>query len=133
MAHLLIVEDDLLVQRSLMRALRSHTCVAASNGLEALKCLAQRGFDLIISDVDMPIMNGIDFYKSAREIFPNLRIIFRTGSNVPGLGSLGVPVLPKDWPLATILEEIDVHLGAGVIGEDGTAAQSTALSKVGRR
>ncbi len=132
MAHLLIVEDDPAVQRSLMRDLRAHTCVAASNGVEALRLLGTQAFDLVISDVDMPVMNGLDFYQKARELFPDLRIIFRTGSKVPGIPALGALVLSKDWPLDDLLVVINSHLGLGVTHTDG-ATQGKTLSEMGRR
>src|SRR4051812_28456344 len=118
MAHLLIVEDDPLVQRSLMRALRGHVCVAASNGREALRLLGFQAFDLVITDVDMPVMNGVDFYKRVRELYPDLRIIFRTGSKVPGLAQIGVPVLSKDSPLSNVRDLIESYVGLGVTPED---------------
>lgn len=111
MAHLLIVEDDPIVQRSLIRALRDHICVAASNGLEALRLLSTHAFDLVISDVDMPGMNGVDFYRRARELFPRLRIIFRTGSKYPGLVEVGAPIIPKDGPLSDMLGVIESYVG----------------------
>lgn len=117
MAHLLIVDDDPVVQRSLIRALHEHTCATASNGMEALALLASSVFDLIITDVDMPVMNGIDFYRKASMAYPGLEILFRTGSNVDGLGELGVPILPKDWPLPKVIDEIEQALGVGA--EDG--------------
>jgi CheY-like chemotaxis protein len=133
MASLLIVDDDLMVQRALIRALREHICVAACNGCEALRLLGVQPFDLVISDVDMPVMNGLDFYRKARELFPNLRIIFRTGSKVPGLASIGVPVLPKDWPLTDTLEAIDSFVTRGVTHMDAGTLQGKALSEMGGR
>lgn len=128
MARLLIVEDDPLVQRTWMRAFRSHTCVVANNGLEALKCLNQQHtFDLIISDVDMPLMNGIDFYRQLEQRFPEMKLVFLTASNVAGLEALGTPILSKDWPLAKILETVTLHLGVAPWVDAGET-----ISKMGR-
>jgi CheY-like chemotaxis protein len=131
MAYLLIVDDDPLVQRSLIRALHEHTCIPASNGLEALGCLEVYMFDLVITDVDMPVMNGIDFYLRACSDFPGLEILFRTGSNVEGLYDLGVPVLPKSWPLPKVVSQIEQLLG--VETEHGNhQASRQALFEMGR-
>ena len=119
MAHLLIVEDDPVVQRSLMRALRDHVCIAASNGIEALRLLRTYTFDLVLTDVDMPIMNGIDFFRCARERFPELPIVFRTGSKVDGLAALGAPVVPKESPRSSVLELVEAYVGHdGVVLRD---------------
>lgn len=131
MAYLLIVDDDPVIQRSLMRVLRDHICIAASNGLEALRLLKTQAFDLVVTDVDMPVMNGVDFYRRARDLFPDLRIIFRTGSKVPGLASTGAPVLSKDWPLSSVREAIESYVACGVLPMN--AGQGEALSEVGGR
>jgi CheY-like chemotaxis protein len=132
MAHLLIVEDDPVIQRSLIRALRDHICVVASNGLEALRMLGSEAFDLVITDVDMPIMNGVDFYRRARKLFPALQIIFRTGSKVPDLASLGAPVLSKEWPLSTVLDAVDSYCGLGGVSARDVG-KGQAVSEVGGR
>jgi CheY-like chemotaxis protein len=131
MAFLLIVEDDPVVQRSLIRALRGHNCITASNGLEALEWLEAYKFDLVITDVDMPIMNGIDFYRKASCSFPDLEILFCTGSNVPGLHELGVPVLSKDWPLLEVVSRIERLLGVETDHGSLQAARQ-ALLEMGR-
>lgn len=133
MALLLIVDDDPVVRRSLIRALRPHVCVAAGNGRQALNSLFLHAFDLIISDVDMPVMSGVDFYMQARRDFPTVKLVFRTGSQSLGLGALGVPVFPKDWPMSTLIGAIDAYLGAGVTRPDAEVAQREAVSQVGGR
>jgi len=132
MAHLLIVDDDPVVQRTLMRALRDHICIAASNGLEALRLLGTQAFDLVITDVDMPVMNGVDFYRRAHERFPSLRVIFRTGSKFPDLATVGAPVVPKEWPMSIAVDVIESYVGfRGVVPVN--AGQGEAVSEVGGR
>lgn len=132
MANLLIVEDEPLVQRSLIRALRRHSCTPASNGLEALQLLEVRDFDLVVSDVDMPVMNGVEFYWRAVQSFPSVDFLFRTGSNTPDLWKLGVPVLSKAWPLSRVVSAIDYQLG--VDARDVILPErSQAFSEVGGR
>lgn len=128
MAHLLIVDDDPLVQRSLIRALQSHSCVGAANGIEALRCLEREGFDLVVSDVDMPLMNGIDFYRHVASRFPHLLVVFRTGSSTPGLWELGVPVFAKDDHLAEFAAQIQFLLG---VASSDAIEQSQTLSQMG--
>ena len=68
MSKILIVEDDRELRQLFTRVLQKHgfTVKGAENGLEGLKAL-QEGFDLIVSDVMMPVMNGFDMVKRLRD------------------------------------------------------------------
>lgn len=113
-ARILVAEDEEVVRRLLQEMLRaSFGCQVdlASNGAEAL-ALAQVGnYDLIISDIRMPVMAGTEFYLRLRELFPHLtrRFIFITGH--PGEKSLqdeiarwNIPVLSKPFSVNRLLE-----------------------------
>jgi len=65
MAHILVVDDEVAVRDMLVRRLRAlrHRCTEASNGLEALERLHEREFDLILTDVMMPKLNGFQFLE----------------------------------------------------------------------
>ena len=86
-ARILVLDDDPHVRRALQLALKPHCdVVVATDGATALARLRSgERFDLILSDVEMPIMNGIDFYKALRSGFPaeSDRVVFMSG----GLGS----------------------------------------------
>lgn len=125
MAHLLIVDDDPLIRRALVKILVGvHTCVTACNGVEAVRLLwcphasaEVIPFDLIISDVDMPLMSGIDLYRWVTNRYPreSHKVVFHTSSNVQGLEDLGVPILPKDRDLRKTVQDIAERLlGSGV-------------------
>lgn len=80
----ILVVDDADMNLSLLKAvLEGEGAIeAASNGDEALKKVVLRPFSAIVADVDMPVMDGIEFYKRAVERCPGLkeRFIFITGS-----------------------------------------------------
>jgi CheY-like chemotaxis protein len=82
----LVVEDDSAL-RDLFEAFlsRKAAVVTAENGQEALEKLETSFFDIVISDIDMPVMDGVDFFKHARERYSNFnrRFIFCSG-NVTG-------------------------------------------------
>jgi len=67
MAHILVVDDEPAVRDTLVRQLREmhHRCTEASNGLEALERLHEREFDLILTDVMMPRLNGFQLLDRA--------------------------------------------------------------------
>jgi putative nucleotidyltransferase with HDIG domain len=67
MAHILIVDDDEAVRGPLSGQLETmeHTCDLAVNGEEALARVHEREYDLIISDIRMPVMDGIEFLRAA--------------------------------------------------------------------
>jgi CheY-like chemotaxis protein len=80
--RILIVDDDVLVAKSFAKMLRQNIVVTASSGTQALKILASSQFDLILSDVMMPIMDGPAFYQEVSVRFPRYqeRFIFITGA-----------------------------------------------------
>src|SRR5262245_59275358 len=66
MAQILIVDDDEAVRDPLSRQLQKegHTCHAADNGRSAVTRVQDTEFDLIISDIRMPVMDGIEFLRT---------------------------------------------------------------------
>jgi len=80
---ILVVEDETKLHESLGEILRyySDSIDFASNGIEALELLQKRSFELIISDMQMPKMNGLELCKKVKEIDPNQYFIFLTAFN----------------------------------------------------
>jgi len=67
--RLLVAEDNLVNQRLIAHLLEKHghTVVIASNGREALAALEHEGFDLVLMDVQMPVMGGLEVTAAIRE------------------------------------------------------------------
>jgi CheY-like chemotaxis protein len=81
-ARLLVVDDDPLMLKALRRALRGHDIETVSSGRHAVTMLeSDRRFDLILCDVMMPDLTGVDVYAAAQTLEPGLeeRIVFITG------------------------------------------------------
>ena len=80
--RILIVDDDLLVAKSLAKMLSKETVMIASSGSQALKVLTSYKFDLILSDVMMPEMDGPSFHTEVMKSFPEYQgqFIFITGA-----------------------------------------------------
>jgi PAS domain S-box-containing protein len=77
---ILVVDDDLGVCFSLRDLLREEGCEVevATNGLDALKVLARRNVDLVLSDVVMPDLDGYDLYMEVRERYRQTPVVLMT-------------------------------------------------------
>ena len=80
MSSLLIVDDELGMRQFLTHLLQreGHTVRVAESGRRAMELLRQEPADLIISDVKMPDMGGIDLLRAARELLPETEVIMMT-------------------------------------------------------
>lgn len=80
MANLLIVDDEQSMRQllSLVFGREGHTVRTAENGRQALELLRQSPADLIISDVKMPDMGGIELLSAAREASPDVVVVMMT-------------------------------------------------------
>jgi CheY-like chemotaxis protein len=83
MARILLVDDEEPVRGFLKRGLEldGHQVATAVDGSDALERLAQEagGFDLMLTDIRMPIMDGIALALAAKRDFPDLPILLMTG------------------------------------------------------
>ncbi len=81
--NILVVDDEILITE-LIKALLHHSgkIDIAHNGNEALEMLDKKFYKLIISDIDMPELDGLSFFQKAAEKFPRLsgKFLFMTGN-----------------------------------------------------
>lgn len=79
MAHLLIIDDEKNVRESLIVTLKGrYETTAAENGAEGLKLLAEQEPDLVLLDLTMPGMNGLEVLKEAKKTRPRIPVIMLT-------------------------------------------------------
>ena len=78
---ILLVDDEPDVRRALKRSLHvpGYVMHEASDGVEALALLKTTSFDAVISDFNMPHMNGLDLLTQVRIVHPNMLRILLTG------------------------------------------------------
>lgn len=79
--HLLLVDDNqngLLARKSLLEE-QGFVITTATNGEEAFEALSKGKFDLLVTDYQMPKMNGIDLIRRVRPLQPSLAIILLSG------------------------------------------------------
>src|ERR1051325_2476083 len=81
LARILVVDDEAELQNALVEALsaQSFEVRGFTSGVQAVAALREEAFDVLISDLMMPEMDGIELVKQALEIDPHLVAIIMTG------------------------------------------------------
>lgn len=121
MIRILLAEDDQVMREYLTRALEKsgYAVTAVDRGTAALPLIETERFDLLLSDIVMPEMDGIELAQRAAEIAPDLRIMFITGFAAVTLkAGKQVPqarVLSKPFHLRDLVLEVDRLFETGQI------------------
>jgi CheY-like chemotaxis protein len=78
--RVLVVDDDMGICRSIQEMLAAEGCVVetASDGVEGLRRIESADFDVILTDVVMPEMDGYELYSVVRERYPDLPVLMMT-------------------------------------------------------
>ncbi len=114
MARILLAEDDESMRTFLVRALEraGYDVVSVDCGTAALPHIARDSFDLLLTDIVMPEMDGIELAQRAAVLAPAMRVMFITGFAAVALnGAATAPanakVLSKPFHLRDLVGEID--------------------------
>jgi CheY-like chemotaxis protein len=114
---ILVVEDEPASLR-ILRYFLSHEgyeSAGAKDGVEAMELLAQSRFDLVLSDVKMPRLDGVDLAKHLLSTMPITPIFLMTGYDLDNLDTvlrLGIPCMRKPLSLDHLLLQIQKVLGS---------------------
>jgi two-component system cell cycle response regulator CpdR len=121
MANILIAEDDNSMRQFLTSALEKagHVVIACDDGLSALGAVTASPdrYDLLLADIVMPGIDGIELASRAARIHPGLKVLFMTGftaverKTITGGGDPG-PVLSKPFHLGQLVQQIETILSA---------------------
>ncbi len=117
MIRILLAEDDDSMRVYLSRALErsGYDVVSVDRGTEALPLLANDRFDLLLTDIVMPEMDGIELAQHAAKVAPDMRVMFITGFAAVTLkAGKAVPqakVLSKPFHLRDLVLEVDRMFG----------------------
>ena len=92
MAHILVVDDDLPVLRTIARVLEAdgHRVRTAPGAREALRAFAAEPAELVMVDIHMPDMDGIEFIRQFRQEVPDTPVIAMSGGSDFMLHDLGL-------------------------------------------
>jgi CheY-like chemotaxis protein len=119
MARIMIAEDEEALRAMCARALSTagHEVKTACDGGDALDLLQREAgrFDLLLTDIRMPIMDGIALALSAARDYPNLTILLMTGyadqrERAHGLDAIIHDVITKPFSLAVLRSAVDEAL-----------------------
>jgi two-component system cell cycle response regulator CpdR len=117
--RILLAEDDDSMRGFLVRAIEraGYEVVAVDRGTAALPYIASGKFDLLLTDIVMPEMDGIELAQRATALAPHMRVMFITGFAAVALAKgSGAPsdakVLSKPFHLRDLVAEIDRIFGA---------------------
>ena len=125
MPRILIAEDEEALRAMCARGLTmdGHEVMTAADGSEALDVLTREGgrFDLLLTDVRMPIMDGIALALNVARDFPNVTILLMTGfadqrERAQGLEALIHDVITKPFTLAALRAAISEALAVKARG-----------------
>lgn len=107
----LVVDDDATLLELLVDTLEAvgYETVAAPGGIEALEALTKQSFDVIVTDVKMPGVDGITLLRKVRRHYPDLPVLFVTGVATPDLIAGADPdgFLAKPFRISRIEEMIE--------------------------
>ena len=76
---ILVVEDEPIIRELLTRAFNGHKVQAAANGQQGLEIFKKGNFDIIISDIEMPVLDGIDMIREIKKHNHNVKIVVISG------------------------------------------------------
>jgi two-component system cell cycle response regulator CpdR len=113
MNRILLAEDDQVMREYLTRALErnGYAVAAVDRGTAALPLIEAEQFDLLLTDIVMPEMDGIELAQRAAEIAPNMRVMFITGFAAvtlkAGRTMPNARVLSKPFHLRDLVMEVD--------------------------
>lgn len=108
MARILVVEDELDLNRIISKSLRDrgYDVVSAANGLEALEKTEGVKFDMILTDIMMPKMNGFELAESIRLTDREIPIVFMTAKDDKPSKILGYSIGVDDY----IVKPFDIDI-----------------------
>ncbi|MCO5731872.1 response regulator CpdR1 [Rhizobium sp. SSA_523] len=119
MQKILLAEDDNDMRRFLVKALEKagYKVISFDNGASAYDRLREEPFSLLLTDIVMPEMDGIELARRATELDPDLKVMFITGFaavalNADSKAPKDAKVLSKPFHLRDLVDEVNKLLAA---------------------
>jgi DNA-binding NtrC family response regulator len=110
----LVADDESAVRRFVVRVLEheGYTVAEARDGAEALEILKleRSTFSVVVSDIVMPRLNGVELMQELSVLLPGLPVILMSGYATAALAELGIAapcsILPKPFPSERLIDEV---------------------------
>lgn len=119
MSKILLAEDDGDMRRFLVKALENagHSVISYDNGLAAYNRLREEPFELLLTDIVMPEMDGIELARRATALDPDIKVMFITGFaavalNPDSQAPKEAKILSKPFHLRELVAEVQKLLAA---------------------
>jgi DNA-binding NtrC family response regulator len=130
-ARILVIDDDLALLDLLVDTLTTigYEAVGMSDAIAALSRIKSESFDLIVTDVKMPEMDGISLLKKIRRHFPKLPVLFITAYATPEMIGVASPdgILAKPFRITHIEELIENTLHNRVVSAPAQQSQRVLI------
>jgi signal transduction histidine kinase len=106
--HVLVVDDEPSVRTVVSRTLGrlGYRTAAAGNGDEALRMIEGNGFDLVLTDIVMPLMGGRELLRLGRERYPQLPMLLMSGYELEATSDDEGPLLKKPFSAAELARAV---------------------------
>jgi two-component system cell cycle response regulator CpdR len=91
---------------------QGHEVVVVSDGAEALVKLARHPFDLLLTDISMPNMDGVELWLKVARDWPRMRVLMMSGyaaqrTRVHGIGEPSYPILQKPFSMVDLNDAVE--------------------------
>ncbi len=119
MNRILLAEDDNDMRQFLVKALQraGYDVTSFDNGLSAFQRLREEPFTLLLTDIVMPEMDGIELARRATELDPDIKVMFITGFAAVALkpdsqAPANAKILSKPFHLRDLVDQVEQMLAA---------------------
>jgi len=118
----LIVDDDTNFNKTLSSILKKmgYATTTAEDGMRAIELVKERPFDVILMDIKMPVMNGVEAYKIIKQIRPAAVVIFMTAFSVEDLVKEAIregayAVIKKPFDIDAVVNMIEMSRNGALL------------------
>lgn len=119
MARILVAEDEIPIREFVRRVLelRGHEVTTVSDGAEAAVKLSRQPYDLLLTDISMPQMDGVELALKVARDFPGLRVLMMSAyaldrRRAADLADLVCGLLQKPFSMVALSEAVDAALAS---------------------